>query len=59
MKKRGRIQIKEEMTRVNYQPILQRYKKKERERENTTNNKFDNLEERDNFLEIHIPPKTE
>ena len=46
------------MKKEEYQHILQKYKKKKiREYYELYDNKFDNLEERDNFLETHRLPK--
>ena len=46
------------MKKEKSQHILQKYKKKKiREYYELYDNKFDNLEERDNFLETHRLPK--
>ena len=46
------------MKKEKSQQILQKYKKKKREYyEHVYDNKFDNLEEMDNFPETYSPPK--
>ena len=46
------------MKKEKYQPTVYKYKKKKREfYEQLHANKFNNLEEMDNFLEKYSPPK--